>query len=296
MSTVAEAAPTGTTPLDADVPVRPFMVRSFGKTDPGRVRSSNEDHFLVVELARTMSIQHTSVPHEQTQYRSHRGHLFLVADGMGGHRAGEVASALSVVTIEAFLLNSLRRFFNLKGPEESGVLKEFQSALMRADARIFEEAERQPKLLGMGTTLTMAFAVSWKLYVAHAGDSRCYLFSQGELRQLTQDHTMIAELVRRGALSPQAASQHPYRHMITNVLGGNEPGVRVEMHSLDLEPGDTLLLCSDGLTEMVPDDQLAAILREEPEPRGACERMVAAANEAGGRDNVTAVIAHFESQ
>ena len=186
-----------------------------------------------------------------------------------------------MVTIEAFLLNTLRRFFNLQGPDEHERAEGVPKRLRHADARIFEEAERQPKLLGMGTTLTLAFAVSWKLYLAHAGDSRCYLFSQDELRQLTQDHTMIAELVRRGALSPQAASSTRTGMSITNVLGGHEPGVQVEMHGLDLEPGDTLLLCSDGLTEMVPDDRLAAILREEREPRRL--RTVAGRRQRGGR-------------
>src|SRR5205823_5023156 len=108
---------------------------------------------------------------------------------------GEVASALSIVTIEAFLLNTLKRFFKLTTPEEQDVLKEFQAALLQADARIFEEATQHPEQLGMGTTLTLAFAVDWKLFVAHAGDSRCYLLSRGELQQLTQDHTVVAEMV-----------------------------------------------------------------------------------------------------
>jgi protein phosphatase len=149
-------------------------------------------------------------------------------------------------------------------------------------------------MLGMGTTLTMAFVADWKLFVAHAGDSRCYLLSGGELHQLTHDHTQVAELVRAGVLSPAEASQHPYRHVITNVLGGHEPGVWVEMHKLALEAGDVLLLCSDGLTEMVPDARIAAILQEEPEPRRACERLVAEANEQGGKDNVTALVACFQ--
>src|SRR5207244_1749546 len=123
--------------------------------------------------------------------------------------------------------------------------------------------------------LTMAFAVDWKLFVAHAGDSRCYLFSKAELHQLTQDHTMVAELVRAGVISPQAASRHPYRHVITNVLGGPDRGVQVELHKLGLEPGDALLVCSDGLTEMVAHERIAAILCGDDEPRVACERLVA---------------------
>ncbi|HEV3263267.1 MAG TPA: Stp1/IreP family PP2C-type Ser/Thr phosphatase [Gemmataceae bacterium] len=286
---LAQAAPVPPLPT----PPLPFTVQSCGLTDAGRVRPSNEDHFVIVELARTLYVRQTSVPQAQAQYGSHRGHLFLIADGMGGHQAGEVASALSALTIEGFLLNTLKRFFKLEVPEEQNVMKEFQGALLQADARIFEEASQHSELIGMGTTLTMAFAVNWRLFVAHVGDSRCYLFSKGELHQLTEDHTLVAEMVRAGMLSPAGASRHPYRHVVTNVLGGNEPGVRVEMHKLDLEPADVLVLCSDGLTKMVPDARIAAILQEEREPRRACERLVAEANERGGKDNITVVVACF---
>jgi protein phosphatase len=282
-------------PVAAPKPSRPFFVRSFGLTEVGRVRPGNEDHFAVVELARNICVHHTSVPQAKTQYSSLRGHVFLVADGMGGHQAGEVASALTVITIEGFLLNTLKRFFQLKASEEHSVMKEFQCALIEADARLFAEASHHPDLIGMGTTLTMAFAVDWKLFVAHAGDSRCYLFSGGKLQQLTEDHTRVAEMVRIGALSPQEASRHPYRHVVTNILGGNQPGVHVEMHALELEPGDTVLLCSDGLTEMLANDRIAAILQEEQEPQGACRRLVSEANKQGGKDNITAIVAHFEA-
>jgi protein phosphatase len=245
-------------------------------------------------LARTLSVHQTSIPQAKAQYSSHRGHLFLVADGMGGHQAGEVASALTVVTIERFLLNTFRWLFNLRAAEEQIVLKELRAALVEADARVFEEAGQHPELSGMGTTLTMGFAVNWRLFLAHAGDSRCYLFSRNGLHQLTQDHTMVAEMVRRGILSEQEASRHPYRHVVTNVLGGKEPGVQAELHKLDLEPGDILLLCSDGLTEMVDDDRIAGILHEEQESQRACERLVAEANKEGGQDNITVLVGRFE--
>ena len=257
------------------------------------MRPTNEDQFAVVELARHLHVHQTSVPQAKAQYSSHRGHLFVVADGMGGHQAGEVASALSVVTIDGFLLNTLKRFFNLKVPEEQNVMKEFQEALRQADARIFEEAAQHPELIGMGTTLTMAFVVNWRLFVAHAGDSRCYLYSKGELHQLTQDHTWVAELIKLGGLSPAEASRHPYRHVVTNVLGGDKPGVRVEMTKLDLEAQDVVLLCSDGLNQLVPDGRIAAILHEEQDPRGACDRLVEEANERGGEDNITVIVACF---
>ena len=147
----------------------------------------------------------------------------------------------------------------------------------------------------MGTTLTMAFAVDWRLFVAHADDSRCYLYSGNRLQRLTQDHTVTAEMVRKGMISPQSQANHPWRHVVTNILGGTERGVQAELHSLDLHAGDVLLLCSDGLTEMVPEGQIAGILREETLPQIACERLVAEANRLGGKDNITAVVARFES-
>lgn len=274
---------------------RPFTVRSFGLTDPGRERPRNEDQFAIVELARTLSVHHTSVPQSKAQYSSQRGHLFLVADGMGGHRAGEVASELSLLTVEGFILNTLKHFFCLEKSEDQQVLKEFQTALMQADARIFEEVQQHPEWFGMGTTLTLAFAFNWQLMIAHAGDSRCYLFSGGQLHQVTRDHTVVAEMVRQGVLSVEAASRHPYRNVVTNILGGDKPGVKVEMHKLDLEAGDVVLVCSDGLTGMVPDALIAVILQKEREPQRICEQLVAEANQRGGKDNITALVACFDS-
>ena len=139
--------------------------------------------------------------------------------------------------------------------------------------------------------MTLAFAVNWMLFIAHAGDSRCYLLSEGGLRQVTQDHTWTAELVRQGVLAPGGEAGHPCRHVVTNILGGDEPCVQVELHRLDLRPDDVLLLCSDGLTEMLPDDRIAVLLREERDPRRACERLVAEANGHGGKDNITVIVA-----
>ena len=275
---------------------RPFAVQSFGLTDPGKVRPANEDHFVIVELARTLCVQRSSIPQAKSQYSSHRGHVFIVADGIGGHRAGEVASALTVVTIESFLLNTLNRFFNLKSTDETTVLQDFQSVLMQADARVFAEADLHPEFSGMGTTLTMAFAVDWKLYVAHAGDCRAYLFSNDRLFQLTQDHTMAAEMIRRGTLTPSEAARNPYRHIVTNVVGGSHPGVKVEVHKFALEADDLVLICSDGLNEMVSDDRIAEVLRDDPDPQRSCERLIAEANANGGKDNITVVAAVFRGE
>ena len=290
--TVPEFALTGSM---APSPAPPSLtVRSFGLTDRGRVRAVNEDQFVILDLARTLHVRQTSVSQAKNQYGSHRGQVFVVADGMGGHQAGETASAISVLTVEGFLLNTLKKFFHEQRSEEHSVMQEFRSALLEADARIFEEANQHPEMIGMGTTLTMAFAVNRRLLVAHAGDSRCYLLSGGKLQRLTQDHTLVAEMLKYGAVSPEEASRHPYRHVITNALGGNKQGVQVDMHRLDLEAGDVVMLCSDGLSEMVLDERIAAILFEEQEPQQACERLVTAANERGGTDNITVIVARFE--
>lgn len=271
----------------------PFGVSSFGLSDRGQKRESNEDCFSIAELVRTLRVQHSNLPQSKTTLSSHRAYVFLIADGMGGSNAGEVASGLSVATIEDFLLNTLKRFSNLQAGEEQEALCAFQDSLCQADTRIFEETADHPEWQGMGTTLTMAFAVNWRLFVAHAGDSRCYLFSGGKLQQLTQDHTVTADMARRGMISPEKAANHPLRHVVTNILGGPEPGVQVELHSLDLHPDDVLLLCSDGLTEMISEDGIATVLQQENDPQRACERLIAEANRLGGKDNVTAIVARI---
>jgi protein phosphatase len=274
---------------------RALAVKAFGVTDKGRVRPSNEDQFLSAELTKTMRIWQTSLPEPKAQFGLDRGHLFLVADGMGGHLAGEQASALAVVAIEQFTLNTLKWFFDSNGSDAQKVLTQFQTALRQADARILEESAEHPELRGMGTTLTMAFQLDAQLCVVHVGDSRAYLYGEGELYQLTHDHTLMAEMVRRGELRPEQVAQHRLRHVITNVVGGTETGVHVEAHALDVHAGDRLLLCSDGLTEMVTDEAIAAILDTEADPERACTKLVALANEAGGRDNITVLIARFDA-
>ena len=271
-----------------------LTVKAFGVTDKGRVRPSNEDQFLSAELTKAMRIWQTSLPEPKAQFGEERGHLFLVADGMGGHRAGERASALAVVAIEQFTLNTFKWFFDANGPEVQRVLTQFQTALRQADARILEEATEHPELRGMGTTVTMAFQLDAQLCVVHVGDSRAYLYGDGELYQLTHDDTLMAEMVSRGELQPEQVAQHRLRHVITNVVGGTEAVVNVEAHALAVRPGDRLLLCSDGLTEMVTDAAIAAILGAEPDPEAACTKLVAQANDAGGRDNITVLIARFD--
>ena len=271
-----------------------LVMRSFGMTDRGRMRPSNEDQFLIAELTKALRIQQTSLPQAWIKYADEQGHLFLVADGIGGAPAGEQASALAVKSVEEFLVNTLKWFFQLKGVEQEKVVVEFQDALRRADAKIFAEVAQHPELEGMGTTLTLAYSLGENLFVANAGDSRCYLFRQGELSQLTCDHTFAQDLIRQGLPPPTPRDRLAGSHWITNAIGGSDPGVRVEVHKLTLEPGDVLLLATDGLTNELTDAQIATTLIAEPDPKIACEHLMAQSLEHGGHDNVTVIVARYE--
>lgn len=275
------------------VKARRLAVQSFGLTDRGRYRATNEDQFVTAALMRALWIQQSSLPQSTVHYGDDRGHVFIVADGMGGARGGEQASALAVSAIEEFLLNALRWLLALDGSGEASVLRDFKMALRSADACVYEAAVNNPGLRGMGTTLTMAYSLDADLFVAHVGDSRCYLYRSGALHQLTRDDTLVQQMVENGILQPEKAAEHAFRHVITNVVGGPNPGVQVEVHRMRLEPGDVLLLCTDGLTGMLPEDRIASVLQASPGPQEACEELVRLANEQGGRDNVTVVVARY---
>src|SRR5260221_6968914 len=212
---------------------------------------------------------------------------------MGGANAGQRASAMAVGAIEGFLLNALRWVLALDGSADAHALHDFQSAVRRADACVYAAAASDPGLRGMGTTLTMAYSIESELFVAHVGDSRCYLLRAGGLHQITRDDTVVQELVEKGVVSPSDAAHHSLRHVITNVVGGNAPGVHIEVHRLTVERGDMLLLCTDGLTSMLSDARIKVVLDATPRPDQACMELIRLANEAGGTDNVTAVVARY---
>ena len=268
---------------------------AFGISDRGRVRENNEDQFLIAELTKSMRVRQTSMDEPRLQVGDERAHLFLVADGMGGARAGERASALAVMAIEQFTLNTFKWFLGFDSAEAKNALGAFQTALNQADARVFDEAAEHPELKGMGTTVTMAFHLGTQLCVVHVGDTRAYVYRNSELHQLTEDHTIVADMVRNGTVEPDAAARHPLRHVITNVIGGRDRGVKVEARALAVQAHDYLVLCSDGLTEMVSSEAIAAVLRTEVEPKAMATQLVAQANESGGRDNITVIVVHFDA-
>jgi serine/threonine protein phosphatase PrpC len=273
----------------------PLSVTAFGLTDKGKVRSNNEDQFLVAELTKAMHVRQTSLPEPKLRIGEERAHLFLVADGMGGHSAGERASALAVAAIEQFTLNSFKWFFGSNTTDAQSALAEFRAALTGADAQILAEASNHPELSGMGTTVTMAFHLGTQLCLIHAGDSRAYVFRDGELHQVTEDHTMTADMVRTGAIQPDEVARHPLRHVITNVVGGNELGVAVEAQVLEVQADDRLLLCSDGLSETMTNDSIRAVLEMELAPEAAARKLLAQALESGAPDNVTLVVVRFDA-
>jgi serine/threonine protein phosphatase PrpC len=214
---------------------------------------------------------------------------------MGVQRAGYRASGLAVAAVEQFKLYSFRWFVGSVNPEAVIVLSEFQSAIRHADARILEEAAEHPELSGMGTTVTMAFHLGTQLCVIHVGDSRAYLYRDHELHQLTEDHTVVADMVRSGALRPDQVAEHRLRHTITNVVGGPELGVKVEARALEVRGGDRLLLCSDGLTEMVTNEAIAATLDAEPAPEAVAKKLLAQANDGVASDNITLIVVRFDA-
>ncbi len=219
-------------------------------TDIGRVRERNDDSYLVEPP------------------------LYAVADGMGGHRGGDVASQLALVTIEE-LFRSGR-----------GSLAQ---QVKEANATVFERSSADTAVAGMGTTLTAAQIEGEQAHLVHVGDSRAYLLRAGALRQLTEDHTLVNRMVRAGEITRQEADVHPHRNVLTRALG-TEPDVDVDESDLGLLEGDRLLLCSDGLTGMVTEEQIQAILEATETPQEAADRLVRAANRAGGIDNITVVV------
>ncbi len=296
--TPLEKAVVSVAPTESLAPatVEPSLrVHSFGLTDRGRVRPANEDQFLIAELTKTLRVVGTSFPQSQMQRSADQSYLFVVADGMGGHAGGQHASALAVRSVESFIVETFQWFGACKGSHQDEVLSAFQSALVQANARVLVEADREPALRGMGTTMTLAYSLNRWLFVAHVGDSRCYLLRSGVLHRLTSDHTVVEELLRRGLIQPEEAARSHWRHVITNAIGGAMAAIKVEVHKLHLEADDAVLLCSDGLTGMLAEQEIATILQSEASLEGAASRLIIRANEAGGRDNITVVLARYES-
>jgi serine/threonine protein phosphatase PrpC len=267
----------------------------FGITDVGKVRPANEDQFLIADLNKSMLIHQTTLSHEDhtRMFGNSQGKLLVVADGMGGHSEGKRASSIAVQSLSNYILNTMPWFFRLRTDEEADLKDELIAALHQCQQSIEVAAGNHTECRGMGTTLTMAYVLWPRLYVVHAGDSRCYLLRAGRLEQITTDHTIAQQLVQKGALLPEEAAASRFSHMLWNCLGGGTHDLTPDVFKATLQLGDTLLLCTDGLTGRVTDKQITEILTRPLTAEQACQQLVAAANDAGGTDNITVIVAHF---
>ena len=237
------------------------------KSDVGIVRDHNEDACLV----------------------DIENNLFIVSDGMGGAQAGELASKIVVEVLPRIIK---KRVKELKSNSAKSVNNSLKNAILELSRRIQEESTDRIGLRGMGATVVLALVMSGKAYVANMGDSRAYLYRKKRLKQLTEDHSVVGILLRNGEITPAEAKTHPARGRLSRYVG-MEDVVFPDIRSLDIKSGDRLLLCSDGLTDMVSDDDITLALKDLSDPRSACQALVDAANAAGGTDNITVLVADF---
>ena len=241
----------------------------------GRVRTNNEDCYKIVEPL----------------------NLFVLSDGMGGEAHGEIASAMAVETVVKHCLdletNPAARVIGAVQPSWNAQTKRLSTAVHLANESIFKSAEEQPEQHGMGATLTAAWIAGAKLSVAHVGDSRAYLLRGGTLLQLTRDHSLVAEQVRRGILTAAEAEESDMQSVLLRALGAQKE-IEVDGEEHTLFPRDVLLLCSDGLTRVVTEPEIAGTLQAQTEPLRAAEKLVELANERGGPDNITVLIVRLE--
>jgi PPM family protein phosphatase len=254
------------------------QIVSGGVSDVGRVRTNNEDSFRILEPL----------------------NLFILSDGMGGEAHGEIASSMAVETVANCCSQSERTKGDTDAALQSGIggnlspqAKLLQSAVLRANSNIHQSAQEHPEQRGMGATLTTGWINGSTLSIAHVGDSRAYLLRTGNLQQLTNDHSLVAEQVRRGILTPQQAEQSEMQSVLLRALGAN-PEVDVEVEEVSVMPRDVLLFCSDGLTRMVTEPEIAGTLQAETDPQSAAQKLVDLANESGGLDNVTVIVARVQ--
>jgi PPM family protein phosphatase len=251
------------------------QIVSSGLSDVGRVRTNNEDSFRIVEAL----------------------NLFILSDGMGGEAHGEVASAMAVDIInkycEAEREDSGATVLDEAPTNLSSQTRRLKNAVAQANFQIFQAAQKNPEQRGMGATITTLWLKDALLSIAHVGDSRAYLLRSGNLQQLTNDHSLVAEQVRRGLITPQQAEESEMQSVLLRALGAH-PEVEIDTDEVEIIPRDVLLLCSDGLTRLVTEPEIAGALQAETVPSAAAERLIALANENGGIDNVTVIVVRFE--
>ncbi len=243
-----------------------------GMTDVGIAREHNEDDFYLSEGDEA---------------------LCIVADGMGGHRSGEVASALAIKAMVEYYRESMAHYDEPDNPEDSPEQVRLTRAVLNANGAVFSAASANESYHGMGTTIVSGFFTDRGVYLAHIGDSRCYRLREGNLEQRTEDHSLANEYVRMGILSAEDVEYFPYKNVITRACGLTDE-VEVDIHFEELQASDLFLFCSDGLSDMVPDAEIVDIMRANTNLDDMCRELVERANANGGADNITVVLARIE--
>jgi len=243
-------------------------MRSFGKTDVGLVRKINEDSFICEKLEGYDDL-----------------YLYIVADGMGGHNAGEVASSMAVQQIAEYIKRNIDSI-NLEDKEIQNLI---ENAILYANEKVYKTSILKSNYLGMGTTLSMILAKNNRIYIGHVGDSRIYLIRDNVILRLTEDHSLVAELIKAGTIKPEEANSHPQKNVITRALG-TEYTIESDVSQWDLQNNDIILICTDGLSNVVCEEDMAYILLNTSDLNEACEVLINKANESGGFDNITAVV------
>ena len=264
------------------------IVHVFGRTDVGRTREHNEDAFVVADLTRGNA---TLQPEVRTHAVGERGTLFMVADGMGGAAAGEIASAMAIQIV----LQELDTALAGDQPTEDQFATAIKRATASANSHIHAFALEHPEYRGMGTTATVAGVLGDTIYVAQVGDSRAYLVRNGVGQQITKDQSLMQKLIEAGELTEEEAEQSERRNIILQALGP-EATIKVDLTHQRIRRGDVLVLCSDGLSGQVRIDEITRIVTEAPDLVTACQRMIDRANEMGGPDNITVIVARFHGE
>lgn len=234
-----------------------YIVLLGFKTHKGMVRKNNEDRYLVRDLSPC--------------------HLLAVADGMGGHNAGDVASSMAIEFLEKYSFECL-------------TLEEIEGAIHEVNHKIFTKSIEDPMYLGMGTTLTISIIKENCILLGHVGDSRAYMVDEDGMRCLTTDHSLVNELLKTKEITEEESIHHPLRHVLSQAVG-TERDIHADYQYLEIQNKTTILLCTDGLTNHVPEEEIEVILRDhEPQPQRAADELVARANHLGGQDNITAIV------
>ena len=275
-------------------------VEISARTDRGLKRQTNEDAFLVFRTGRFLQRVQSSIPEDELESRfDAAGHIMAVADGMGGHAAGEVASREALTEAFRLILRSPKWLLSLDDPatretEIRSFYERTRGYISGMHAALMQHSSADPSVRGMGTTVTVAYSVGLDLFVAHVGDSRAYIYRDGKLQHITRDHTLAQKMADSGYISQEEVQTHRDRHLLTSVLGGSSGASHQgDMYHLTLQLGDAVLVCTDGLTGKVKDEEIAEILKTAPSCDEACDSLVDLTLKRGAPDNVTLIVARY---